>query len=464
MLTSQNHANLELNLSNAAFACYVLCITLLPIGFGGNRDIPFGIAQIVLAISALLLVFEQNLLKECFWPKRILWAFWLFGLTILWGFLQTQSFMPSDWHHPIWQEAAKALNKPLEGSIALWRGEAFFSLNRLITYIAAGVLGYVFGQDHGRAKLMLEALWYSGIALCIYGYFNIAIDSTKVLWVEKLQYEHDLTSTFFSKNHFAIYAALVLLCGCCLLYQSWRKALRETREKKLIRAFMAWVSQKAPLPFFSILFVFGAILMAHSRAALLLSLAGISVYFICYQIYAKKWNRAIMLLLVSVGIGAAIISFAVESSQQFANLFIDQSSKDRATVYNFCLAAIGDNPWFGYGLGSFHAVFRMYNDSVSASFNHAHSDILESLVDLGLPAGLMLWCAIALLISGVIRGLFKRRRYGLFPALGCAASFIVLAHSAVDFSLQIPGVVMPFAMLLGLSLAQSWGSSEKNHS
>lgn len=462
MSVSKQPALPALTLSNAAFACYVLCITLLPLGFGGNRDIPFGIAQIVLAISALLLVFEQTLIKECFWPKRIIYALWLFALAMLWGFLQTQSFMPSDWHHPIWQDAAQALNKPLEGSIALWRGEAFFSLNRLITYIVAGILGYVFGQECGRAKLMVKALWYSGIALCIYGYFNVATDSTKVLWVEKLQYEHDLTSTFFSKNHFAIYAALVLLCGCCLFYQSWRKELRETREKKRSKTFMMWATQKAPLPFFLILFVFVAILLTHSRAALLLSLAGVAVYFICYQLYAKQWSRAMLLLLACVGIGAVIISFAVESSVQFANLFIDQSSKDRATVYNFCMAAIGDNPWLGYGLGSFQAVFRMYNDSVSASFNHAHSDILESLVDLGLPAGLMLWAAMALLISGVIRGLFKRRRHGLFPALGCAACVIVLGHSAVDFSLQIPGVVMPFAMLLGLSLAQSWGSSEKD--
>jgi hypothetical protein len=37
----------------------------------------------------------------------------------------------------------------------------------------------------------------------------------------------------------------------------------------------------------------------------------------------------------------------------------------------------------------------------------------------------------------------------------------VLCHATVDFSLQIPGVVMPWAMLLGLGLAQSWRQEEK---
>lgn len=447
-------------LSNIAFACYMLCITLLPIGFGGNRDVPFGIAQIGLALSAVLLVIEQAVLKGCFWPKRIIWAFGLFAIAIIWGFLQTQSFMPSDWHHPLWQESAKALKTPLEGSIALWRDEAFFSINRIITYIAAGTLGYVFAQDTARAKLMLQALWYSGIALCIYGYFNVMTDSIKVLWVDKLQYQHDLTSTFMSKNHFAIYAAMVLLCGCALLYQSWRNALRETREKHAIKAFMIWAA-KAYTAFFLVLYVFGAILLSHSRAALLLSMLGVSIFFICYQLYAKRLGRAFLLFVISAICFAAIISIAVESSEHFASLFTDQSSLSRMSVYDMCIAAIGDNPWLGYGLGSFQAVFRMYNQSVSASFDHAHSDILESLVDLGLPAGLMLWMAMLLLISGLVRGISKRRRNGLYPALGLATTLMVLVHSGVDFSLQIPGVAMPFAMLLGVGLAQSWGASDK---
>jgi O-antigen ligase len=448
-------------LANAAFGLYVLTLILLPACFGGNRDMPFGFAQMGLAISAVLLVFEQSILKECFWPKRIIVAFGFFVLIIAWGLLQTQSFMPADWHHPLWQEAAKELNKPIHGSIGLWHDEAFFALSRMITYICAGILGYIFAQDVSRARLMMRALWYSGIALCTYGYFNIITGTEKVWWLDKPQYQGDLTSTFISKNHFAIYAALVLLCGCALLYQSWRNDLRAMPNKKFIKSLALWLKEKALFQLFLIAYVVGAILLTHCRSGLILSIAGLATFFISYQLYAKQWRYAALLAVASAILAVIIMLIAIQSSDHFATLFIDQSSHDRLGVYKISLEAIADNPWLGYGIGSYHAVFRMYNHAIALSFNHAHSDPLESLVDLGIPVGLMLWGAIALLLSGVARGIFKRRRHGMFPAMGLAASVIVLFHSAIDFSLQIPGVAMPFAMLLGIGLAQSWGESEK---
>ncbi len=461
MSTHNNVSFSSLTLSQFALGVYILSITLLPLGFGGNRDFPFGLSQIGLAISALALIFEQTILNGCYWPKRIKLALALFALVLLWGFLQTQSFMPEGWHHPLWLDASKTLQKPLSGSIALWRDEAFFSLNRLITYMIAGLLAYILAADPARARLMLQALWYSGIALCIYGYFGVLTDSTKVLWLDKTQYAHDLTSTFINKNHFAIYAALVMLSGCALLYQSWRNTLHAMKRKPSVKEFILWTKDKAYFQFFLILYVFGAIILSHGRAGLILSMFGIATFFVGYQIYAKQWKRAISVALISICCCALVIVIAQESSEHFAQLFIDQSASDRADVYKLCLAAIGDNPWLGYGLGSFQAVYRLYNQTILLSFDRAHSDILESLVDLGLPMGLMLWAAIILLISGVIRGILKRHRHGVFPAVGVAASLIVLVHSGMDFSLQIPGVAMPFAMLLGMALAQSWGSGDK---
>ncbi|MBY0429209.1 MAG: O-antigen ligase family protein [Alphaproteobacteria bacterium] len=453
----------SISLGQFALGTYILSITLLPLGFGGNRDFPFGLSQIGLAISALALMFEQTIINGCYWPKRIKIALVLFALVLCWGFLQTQSFMPEAWHHPLWQDASKALGTPIQGSIALWRDEAFFSLNRLTTYIIAGLLAYILAGDPARAKLMLEGLWYSGIALCFYGYLNVITGNTKVLWIDKTQYENDLTSTFVSKNHFAIYAVMVMLSGMALLYQSWRNALRNIQAKQMLKAFLRWLQENAFFQVFLILYVFGAIILSHCRSGLILGLIGTATFFIGYQIYSKNWKRALTLAAISFCFSAVIIIIAEQSSEHFAHLFIDQSAGDRLSVYKMCLAAISENPLFGYGLGSFQAVYRLYNHSVTWSFNRAHSDTLESLVDLGVPFGLMLWAAVALLFSGLAHGILTRRRHGLFPALGIAASVVVIAHSSIDFSLQIPGVAMPFAMLLGLALAQSWGNGDKSN-
>lgn len=451
----------NISLIDFAFGCFLLSVTLLPLGFGGNRPFPIGLAQCGLAISALVLVFEKHIIATAFWPQRIKITFILFGMVFLWAFLQTQSFMPASWHHPLWQESAKLLNQPLEGRIALWQQEAFLGMSRLLTYIVAGVLAYLFAQDSKRAGRMVEALWYAGIAICLYGYVNMMLGNDTVLWLQKNQYVGDFTATFINKNHYAPYAGMVLLCGVALLYQSWRRAAQEMKPRHKAKAIAAWMQHKAFMPFLLIMVVFGSLVLAHSRAGLLCSLIGLGAFFFLYQLYAKNWKGAFSIFIATSILLVGLFLYAVQNSDHFAKLFSDQSSYERQAVYQLSLDALRDNPWLGYGLGSFQPVFRLYNHGLAESFDCAHSDVLESLVDLGLPAGLMLWAAIALLCSGLLHGVLTRRRHGVYPVLGLAAALVVISHAAVDFSLQIPGVAVTLAMLMGVGLAQSWGSSHK---
>jgi hypothetical protein len=40
-------------------------------------------------------------------------------------------------------------------------------------------------------------------------------------------------------------------------------------------------------------------------------------------------------------------------------------------------------------------------------------------------------------------------------------SAVVLGHAFIDFDLQIPGVAVTWAALLGAGLAQSWNTAQK---
>ena len=193
----------------------------------------------------------------------------------------------------------------------------------------------------------------------------------------------------------------------------------------------------------------------------MLSLTGIGGYLFFFQLYRRSWSRALMTLMIAFIVLALAMTVAKQYSDRFASLFSDYSSTDRMKVYEITLEAIHDNPWFGYGLNGFQPVFRIYQRGMIMEFVHAHSDFLESILDLGLPAGLMLWTAILLLVSGLARGIARRRRHGMYACLGLAACVIVLGHAMVDFSMQIPGVVIPWAALVGTGLAQSWRQGEK---
>jgi len=459
-MVAANKVRPKLKLADLSFWCFVLGAVLLPIGFGGNRWLPFGIAQTAFALASFGVVLDaQRLEPRLFLRLRV--AFGLFAVVVMWAWLQTQSFMPVAWLHPLWKEASNVLGRPLHGAIALSPEDSLNGLNRLVTYLAAGILSYLFAQDPKRARQMIGAFWASGVMICLYGLIVYATGLHTILWFDKWAYQDDLTATFVNRNDFAVYAGLVLLCGVALLLQSWKENVQEKNAAARPAALRKWLTVEGLGRTLLLLFVFISLVLSHSRAGFALTLAGLGSYFFFYQVYRQAWGRAVLTLLTAAIIIAAALMIAWQYSDRFAQLFSDYSSADRLKVYKLTLLAIADNPWLGYGLDGFQPVFRLYEQGMIMEFTHAHSDVLESLLDLGIPVGLMLWSAILLLITGLVHGIVHRRRHGIFPCLGLAAAVIVLGHSIVDFSMQIPGVVIPWAMLTGIGLAQSWRQGEK---
>ncbi|MGE3623591.1 MAG: O-antigen ligase family protein [Bdellovibrionales bacterium] len=452
----------KMKMTNWAFGFFVLSVMLLPIGFGGNRPLPFGLAQAGLAVSCLCLIlgFGRSWQPPKLFPRLQL-ALILFSIVIVWAWLQTQPFLPKDWAHPLWMEAANVLNKPLHGVVAIAPEASQAGLNRLITYLVAGFLAYVLGQDPKRARLVIQALWASGTAICIYGLVVHITGWNKILWFDKWAYHEDLTATFVNRNHFAIYASLVLASGVALFLQSWREDVMAQKPTSRAPAVRAWLMRRGGMYMCSFMIIVLCIVLSHSRSGFMLGLAGIASYLFFYQIYRKSWARALLIALVAFIIISLAFAVARQYSERFASLFSDYSSTDRMKVYGMTIEALRDSPLFGYGLNGFQPVFRIYQRNMIMEFTHAHSDILESLLDLGLPMGFLMWAAVLLVVSGLARGIARRRRHGMFACLALAACIVVLGHAMVDFSLQIPGVVIPWVTLLGIGLAQSWRQAER---
>src|ERR1700744_1378084 len=157
-----NKITKRIDLGDAAFWCFVLGVVFLPIGFGGNRGLPFGITQGAFALAAFGLVLSKKPIEARLF-LRLRLALGSFAIVALWAWLQTQSFMPPVWLHPLWKEASNVLGRPLHGAIAISPEDSLNGLNRFVTYIAAGFLAYVFGQDPRRARQMVGALWGSGV-------------------------------------------------------------------------------------------------------------------------------------------------------------------------------------------------------------------------------------------------------------------------------------------------------------
>jgi O-antigen ligase len=135
----------------------------------------------------------------------------------------------------------------------------------------------------------------------------------------------------------------------------------------------------------------------------------------------------------------------------------------RWQVYGFSIEAIRQRPLFGAGAGTFEGLLPSLR---TADFNnwgvwdYAHSTILEIAVEMGLPlAGIIVVAACASIIFLARCGLRSddQKRAGLAAVTGIAV--LSYLHSMIDFSLQIPGYLILFAVLIGCGLAQA--SSEE---
>jgi O-antigen ligase len=450
----------RLNYAACAFWTFTLSIALLPIGLGGDRPVSFGLAQVGLSITCVFLVLSPHVWKEANFIERMRWTLALLGFVLLWAIFQTQPFVPASWQHPLWRETAATLHRSVYGGISIAPEASFKGISRLITYITAGVLGYVLTQDPKRARQLVTTLWITGTVICTYGLVEFASGSETILWFKKWSYQGDLTATFVNRNHFAIYAGMILTCGVALMMQSWREQVGRSKPHERIEAIRDWFAKEGLYRAFLLILTLICIMSSHSRAGLVLSLVGVSAYIFFYQIYLRAWRRVWILgIILVVGLMVSFI-IAFNVSDRFAVLFVDYSSADRAKVYKLGWHILRDNPWLGYGINGFEPEYRLYQQYMMEEFNHAHSDILESLIDLGIPVGLMLWAAIAMICNSLWFGIVHRRQNGLYPTLALAATIMALGHALVDFDLQIPGVAMTWAALLGTGLSQSWQRSK----
>src|SRR5690348_17318567 len=127
-----------------------------PFWFGGAVLLAWGINAVL--FPGLVAIYELSLLIRgerhpvAIWQIKVPAA--LFGAVVLWILIQNAAWTPASWHHPIWQMAADALDKPLVGSISVNRELTSLALLRLITAASAFWIALQLCRDVSRATLL----------------------------------------------------------------------------------------------------------------------------------------------------------------------------------------------------------------------------------------------------------------------------------------------------------------------
>ena len=265
-------------------------------------------------------------------------------------------------------------------------------------------------------------------------------------------------STFFYKNHAALYFDLVIPASLSLILITKNLWLR-------------WAITVACAICLSYT------LETHTRGswvALSITLIAVLLFLAIQKTRLKDVIQSIIKVKYELFAIALIASSALYSPSKmddswsresyYGEAVLDTSSSIRLSIYKNSLSMLADNP-MGVGLGSFWKGFRDYTNypevipftDATIIIYRAHSEPIQYFLELGLFGGfLVLFIFFYLMTIGIKTILASNdTRYKILSLGICASLLASAAHGLVDFPLHKPSSALQFWVLAGLLVSIS---------
>jgi len=440
----------------------IFLVALSPLPLGSNREWSWSLCALIAGLLVLAWALANFGRKAHVYGRIPPWIPVVFLLACAWVVVQTASGTPLSWQHPLWAMTGETLGQELPGRITLSAEDSWIALMRLLSYALVFFLAFQFGRDRECAQrvfgwLTLVGLAYALFGLAVYwsGYYPDWLFGSRTL-------PHDVRSTFVNRNHFATWQGLAMLCTMAWFYHRMAKRAvkpyvvpqdREARAEEFI--LRAWK------PLLVLLLMVTALVLTHSRGGFTASLAGTVVLFVLLDRRVAHKSTRLRVTAIAALVVAGLAFFLTSETLIDRINRTDLTTEERMAVYSNVDRAIDDNPFLGFGYGTFADSYRLYDPLESGvHYDRAHNTWLENAFELGVPAALALYLALGGLAWFCFRGVYKRHRDWIYPATGAAASVLVGVHAMVDFSLQLPAVAILYACIMGIACAQSYSSLE----
>jgi O-antigen ligase len=445
---------------------FIAGLAWCPFWFGSNGLLAWGINAVL--FPGLVVIYELSLLirgeRHPVAIKQIKVPAALFAAVVIWILIQNATWTPGWLHHPIWQMAADALDRPIDGSISVNRDLTTLALLRIITAASVFWIALQLCREPSRANLLLWSVAALGCAYAAYGLFAFALTPGRLLWFEN-PYSHGfVTSTFINPNSFAGYAGMSFVVICGLILRLYRHEFTTVGGSIRFRVatFIEVTGQKGAALLGGALVILVALLLSGSRGGIVSTALGLFVFgALTLRLRKQQFaeQREAIIVFGALLVAAAFLVFGdLVVGKITQQGFRDES---RMAVYTITIRSILGAPVLGYGYGTFADVFPMFRDqsvSTSGAWQMAHDTYLEVFQGLGLLFGSMLLASIVLLVLRCLKGAITRRTNETMPCVAAGVAFLLGVHALVDFSLQIQAIALTFMALLGAGVAQSASS------
>lgn len=437
----------------------VLCI-LVP--FGSVDAVPahlFSAMLFTVALAAILMLPEPRQTRLAFRGALLIAV-----LLASWALVQGLDIPGNPLANDIWRSANDYFG-PMPQTISVAPGDTIQAIIPLTLPFIAFLAGLVLFSTDTEGLRLIRFLCLSGIAVAGFGLLQFSIAPQTLLWEQKHAYLDSLTAVFVNRNTAATFLGVTLILACSLFVANYR-SFRKTSfigailgdETGARREDMIW----STLYLLGGVVVLAALMLTKSRAGVFAAGAGLALCLVLFAGFgafsdhrtasgkrtAADWRR-VLVVFAFLGFVAALFS-----GQVFLRATVQGTEDARFCVMPGMLRLLSDNWVLGTGLGTFRDAFSAYRDPACGTYgvwHRAHNVYLEGFITLGIVFPIAATMAIVLLASVLIRGLRTRKRYRWAPIAGLGILSIILLHSTVDFSLQIPGfAVFSAAAMAGL--------------
>jgi O-antigen ligase len=390
---------------------------------------------------------------------RILLGFLaLCGCYLLVGILQILPHAIDQLNDPNWQKTNDLLGLNISPRISSRAQIPPLAAGHFLLFVMSFVNGFVVGTSRRNTDKLVEFARYSILAYAIYGLVALILTPNMVLWAPKLAYRGSLTATFVNHNTAATFVGSGVILWFCYSLSSLQSLRFSSIRLLLLSRSNEQLAFKIISRLGGALTCFFALLLTRSRGGLICTCLALLV---AIGLMIANRQKPRFWLIVALG-SAALVATAGLLSQMSVigtkGLFDD----GRWSVYGFCVEAIRERPLLGAGIGTFADLFpslRGNNFYSWGVWDYAHSTILEIAVEMGIPVAALV--AITALASLLVLGSVTVKSGGRGQrSLAAITGIAVLGylHSMIDFSLQIPGYLIIFGILLGCGLARAFAN------
>ncbi|MFG1209580.1 O-antigen ligase family protein [Xanthobacter flavus] len=428
------------------FWLFLVTVVLAPIPDGSVAPLWIQIWISTVAISALAISYRDvsRGAAALIWGLTSVVAVYVL---VVW----LQSVSPGPRPLAIWANASKVLGielAPLSSSV---RGTPLIFLGRPLLAALVLIVAIAIGPQSRRAALVLRAIVG---AACLYGAIGLFGLLASIDALRPFDQSGALTTFFLNKNTSATYLGTAFLLAFSILLPSFNAALRERRP--VLTMFRgAERRRRIAAAFAGFLFLI-LLPLTLSRAGTMLTVV---VALACLALKLELRKRAgLWQLVLSIFVLFSFI-FAISGEswyQRHAHLGFD--SLGRLDAYMEMLRASLDHPLLGLGLGSFQHSFPQYRTEdlgLFGQFNIGHSTPVELIFEGGYPLALSVFAFVIVCGSLLIRGALRRPDDPYILA-ALLVGLLGLIHTSFDFSLQIPGYLMTFLVVVGMGIGRAF--------